>query len=59
MNVTIHDVSIIHVCVTETLFKYYMDDRNLSIEGFSVERKDRCDGRIGGGGACYIRNIFM
>ena len=31
VNVTIHDVSII--CVTETWFKYYMDDNNLSIEG--------------------------
>ena len=56
-NVTIHDVSII--CVTETWFKYYMDDNNLSIEGFSLERKDRCDGRTGGGVACYIRNSFM
>ena len=36
-----------------------MDDNNLSIEGFSVERKDRCDGRTGGGFACYIRNSFM
>ena len=36
-----------------------MDDNNLSIEGFSVERKDRCDGRTGGGVACYIRNSFM
>ena len=26
-----------------------MDDNNLSIEGFSVERKDRCDGCTGGG----------
>ena len=57
VNVTIHDVSII--CVTETWFKYYMDDSDLSIEGFSLERKDRCDGRTGGGVACYIRNIFM
>ena len=24
-----------------------MDDKNLSIGGFSVERKDRCDGRKG------------
>ena len=47
VNVTIHDVSII--CVTETWFKYYMDDNNLSIEGFSLERKYRCDGRTGGG----------
>ena len=57
MDVTIHDVSII--CVTETLFKSYMDDKNLSIEGFSQERKDRCDGRTVGGVACYIRNSFM
>ena len=57
VNVTIHDVSII--CVTETWFKYYMDDNNLSIEGFSLERKDRCDGRTGGGVACYTRNSFM
>ena len=57
MNVTIHDVSII--CVTETWFKHYMDDNNLSIEGFSIERKDRCDGGTGGGVACYIRNSFM
>ena len=34
VNVIIHDVSII--CVTETWFKHYMDDNNLSIEGFSV-----------------------
>ncbi len=57
VNVRIHDVSII--CVTETRFKYYKDDNNLSIEGFSVERKYRCDGRTGGGVACYIRNSFM
>ena len=57
VNVAINDVSII--CVTETWFKFYMDDTNLSIEGFSVERKDRCDGRTGGGVACYIRNSFM
>ena len=57
VNVTIHDVSMI--CVTETWFKHYMDDNNLSIEGFSVERKDRCDGRTGGGVACYIRISFM
>ena len=57
VNVTIHDVSII--CVTETWFKYYMDDNNLSIEGFSIERKDRSDGRTGGGVACYIKNSFM
>ena len=57
VNVTIYDVSII--CVTDTWFKYYMDDNNLSIEGFSLERKDRCDSRTGGGVACYIRNIFM
>ena len=56
-NVTIHDVSIIRG--TETWFKHYMDDNNLSIEGFSVERKDRCYGRTGGGVACYIRNSFM
>ena len=37
VNATIHDVSII--CVTETWFKHYMDDNNLSIEGFSVEGK--------------------
>ena len=47
-----------------TWFKYYMDDNNLSIDGFSaesfsVERKDRCDGRTGGGVACYNRNSFM
>ena len=36
-----------------------MDDNNLSIECFSVERKDRCDGRTGGGVACYIRNSVM
>ena len=36
-----------------------MDDKNLSIEGFSVERKDKCDGRTGGGIACYIRNNIM
>ena len=36
-----------------------MNDSNLSIEGISVERKDRCDGRTGGGVACYIRNSFM
>ena len=57
VNVTIHDVSII--CVAETWFKYYMDDNNLSIEGFSVERKYRNDERTGGGVACYIRNSFM
>ena len=56
VNVTIHDVSIIYA--TETWFKYYMDDNNLSIEGFSLERKDRCDGRRGGGVTCYIRNSF-
>ena len=55
--VTICDVSII--CVTDTWFKYYMDDNNLSIEGFSLDRKDRCDGRTGGGVARYIRNSFM
>ena len=26
--------------MTETWFKYYMDDTNLSIDGFSVERKE-------------------
>ena len=57
VNVTIHDVSII--CVTETWFKYYMDDKNLSIEGFSLERKDRCDDCTGGGVARYIMNSFM
>ena len=59
VNITIHDVSII--CVTETWFKHYMDDNNLSIAGFSVERKDkdRCDGRTGGGVGCYIRNSFI
>ena len=36
-----------------------MDDKNLSIEGFSLERKDICDGRTGGGVACYIMNSFM
>ena len=36
-----------------------MDDNNLSIEGFSLERNDICDGRSGGGVACYIRNSFM
>ena len=56
VNVTFHDVSII--CVTETWFKYYMDDNNLSIEGFSVETTDRCDGCTGGGVACYIRYSF-
>ena len=57
MNVTIYDVSII--CVTETWVKHYMDDNNISIEGFSVERKYRCGGRTGGGVACYIRNSVM
>ena len=57
VNVTMHDVSIIYVTVT--WFKYCMDDNNLSIEGFSVERKDRCDGRTRGGVACYIRNSCM
>ena len=57
VNVTIRDVSII--CVAEPWFKHYMDENNLSIEGFSVERKDICDGRTGGGVACYIRNSFM
>ena len=55
--VTIDDVSII--CVTETWFKYYMNYNNLSIESFSLERKDICDGRTGGGVVCYIRNSFM
>ena len=37
----------------------YIDYTNLSIEGISVERKHRCDGRTGGGVACYTRNSFM
>ena len=32
---------------------------NLSIEGFSVERKYRCDGRTGGGVDRYIKNSFV
>ena len=60
VNEIIHDISIIqHACVTETWFKYYMDDTNPSIEWFSVERKYRCDGRTEGGVACYIRSIIM
>ena len=53
-DLTTHDVSII--CVTETWFKYYMDDKHLSIEGFSLERKDRCDGRTVGRVACYTNH---
>ena len=33
---------------TETWFEYCMDDNNISIEGFSLERKDRSDVRTGG-----------
>ena len=49
--VATHDVSI--VCVIETWFKDYMDSRNLSMQGFCLERKDRGHGRAGGL-ACYI-----
>ena len=39
VKVIINNISII--CVNETVLKDYMDDTNLSIEGFSIERKGR------------------
>ena len=51
VNVTINDVSII--CVTETCFKYYMDDTNLGIEGFSVETgRGKIDTMVAQGWSC-------
>ena len=51
--VELHCVSM--VCLTETWFKYYMSNESLAVHGYSLERKDRNNGRRGGV-ACYVRN---
>ena len=43
------------VCITETWFKEYIENCSVSIQGFSLERKDRLNGR-GGGVGCYVIN---
>ena len=43
------------ICVTETWLKDYIDDVNVSINGFYCERKDRANRRAGGV-ACYVKN---
>ena len=40
--------------VTETWFKDYMNDSNVSINGFNCERNDRV-GRRGGGVVCFVK----
>ena len=53
VTVNDHDASI--VCISETWFREYIGDDSVSINGFSLERKDRCL-RRGGGVACYVKN---
>ena len=53
ITVNDHDASI--VCISETCFREYIGDDSVSINGFSLERKDRCL-RRGGGVACYVKN---
>ena len=53
---SIFNVSII--CVTETWLKDYIDDVNVSINGFYCERRDRAN-RRSGGVACYVKNDVL
>ena len=46
------------LCVTETWLKDYIDDVNVSINGFYCERKDRANRRAGGV-ACYVKNDVL
>ena len=46
------------ICVTETWLKDYIDDVNVSINGFYCERKDRANRRAGGV-ACYVKNDVL
>ena len=55
LQVIVDDYDIAVACITETWFMEYMDDTNLALDGFCLERKDRGH-RRGGGVACYIRN---
>ena len=55
LQVIVDDYDIDVACITETWSREYMDDTNLALEVFCLERKDR-DHRRGGGVACYIRN---
>ena len=48
-----YNVSI--VCITETWFKEYIGDENVSLYGYNLERKDRTHCHAGGV-ACYVRN---
>ena len=47
-------VNILGLC--ETFLNDQVGDNELSIDGFSFERKDRGDGRSGGGVMLYITN---
>ena len=55
LQVIVDDYDIAVACITETWFREYMDDTNLALDGFCLERKDRGH-RRGGGVACYTRN---
>ena len=44
--------------MTETWLKDYIDDVNVSINGFYCERKDRANRRAGGV-ACYVKNDVL
>ena len=46
------------ICVTETWLKHYIDDVNVSINGFYCERRDRANRRAGGV-ACYVKNDVL
>ncbi|KAK9731638.1 hypothetical protein QE152_g13449 [Popillia japonica] len=44
--------------VTETWLTAGMTDDAVSLDGYTIARRDRDDGRRGGGVALYIRNAF-
>ena len=53
---TIHNADVL--CITESWCSDKIPDACLQIPGYSLYRRDRQDGRAGGGIVCYIRNCI-
>ena len=46
------------ICLTETWCSNKMSDETMQLSGYTIFRRDRQDGRAGGGLICYVKDVI-
>jgi len=56
LDILLHDNNIDVLCLNETWLTSNIDDSEIMIDGYSIFRLDRCNGKTRGGVMCYVKS---